>query len=225
MATQDPEIKRRNRFFDITIGVFAVAAIVLSALIILSLPGGTTATGMASVESALLSGEKGSDDAMFFSYLIAQHGRVDERVLESYEEFSRFQDLLNFIFASPDMGAMRMAPLEITEAEFSSKAFFDRYYLITSAYNRVAQSASEVQAGNRAAEERFLVDLYSFELYLDGVSSRSYWRLHELPVADGLSEIREKLGSAIYQQAILNAYNLLAEQDSNMPSYNEWVSG
>lgn len=224
MAEPNPELKRRNRFFDIMIGVFAITAIVLSALVILNMPNGTT-TGFAVADVRLMDSDSSSGDALFFSFLINQHGKIDERIFKSYEDFSLFQEHLNFMFASPSMDAMKMAPLEITEDEFTSDAFFDRYYLITSAYNQMASSAAEVQSGNKAAEERFLSDLYSFELYLDGISSRSYWRLDELPIFDGLAEVKQKHGEAVYQKAILNAYNLLAEQDHNMPSYNEWVSG
>ena len=222
MAEEDPEIKRRNRFFDITIGVFAVAAIVLSALIILSLPGSVT-TGLAVGDASLLTGSKGSDDALYFSYLINQHGRIDERIFESYEQFSDFQDHLNFVYASSDMGQMEMHPLEISEDEFSSRAFLDRYYLVIPAYNKMAESAAEVASGNTAADERFLVDFYSFELYLEGLSSGTYWRASELPGYGGLAELRTKYGDGPYQKVLLNSYNLLLQSDPNMPSYKEWI--
>lgn len=222
MAEEDPEIKKRNRFFDITIGVFAVTAIVLSAIIILSLPGGTT-TGFAVADVPILTGSSGSDDALFFSYLINQHGRIDEKVFESYESFSEFEDHLNFMYASTDMGKMEMYPLEITESEFSSQAFLDRYYHIISPYNLMAESAAEVSGGNRAAEERFLVEFYSFELYIEGISSRTYWRASELPSYSGLEELRSKYGNGLYEKVLLNSYNLLVQSDPNMPSYSEWV--
>jgi hypothetical protein len=222
MALKDPNVVKAKQVFDITLALFAMAAIVLSAVIILDAPEGTV-TGFAIADADLLTGSEGSDDAAYYSFLVGQRGRIDEAVFRDYERFSVFQDFLNYVYATPDMGQMEMAPLEITEPEFSSGAFSERYLPMVYPFNRMVMSAAEVRQGNKAAEERFLAELYSFELYLEGLSSGAYWRAEELPSYEGLAEVREKYGKEVYQNVIANAYELLLLSDPNMPPFEEWV--
>jgi len=221
MEEKIPEVLRRKRLLDLSVVVLAALGVVVSAVLVIF--SGGSPTGFAVSDVPLFTGSTGTDDALYFSYLIDQHGRIDMRVLDDYERFLAFQGQLNYVYASSEMGQKEMAPLDVGEAEFSSEDFHDRYSAVVPAYNRLVGSAAEVASGNKAAVERFLAEFYSFGLYIGGISSGAYWRLSELPGYAGLAEVRAKFGDEMYNNIVLNTYNMLVLSDRSMPFYQEWV--